>query len=50
MPRFYYNIGWVQGSSVPITYVEAVPIATRLLRRHAVGEVGTWSRELQQIE
>jgi len=27
----------------------AVPIATRLLWRHAVGRVSTWSRELRQI-
>jgi len=27
-----------------------VPVATRLLWRHAAGGVSTWSRELQQIE
>ena len=51
--RFYCESGWVQSSSVTITELivpYALPIATRLLRRHAVGGVSTWSRELWQIE
>jgi len=45
-PRCYYESGCVQSSCT-------VPIATRLLwlhANHALGDVSTWSRELQQTE
>jgi len=43
--RVYYESGWVQISSVP-HYVTAVPIATRLLWRHAVCRVSTRSPDI----